>query len=184
VEMLVQIAILEKNVETLVDVAMRGMESDQPNALAYSAIVFTRLNRRVHALRCFVKLAGSPFTYLAEPTVSLLLRNLEGVNPVVREVIREEFRPSEKPPETFAELMAAAKGHLVVGEEARAIEFAIRAIAENELTFKVALDVFVYATYLAGSDEFGGRVSDAIRAKYPQYELLPESTEEYLPQMD
>jgi hypothetical protein len=178
VEMLIAIAILDGKVDAVKEVAKRAATCEQPIAVAYCCVVFVRLGLRLPALRCYLKVTGSFGAYLAAPSIAAMVAGLGAANPIVRGVITEEYKPISGPPRTAEELFADGRGKMVLGDVQGAVDSLTRAATQFELPFKKALEIFVFATVLAGNEEVRVSVGDAIREKYPQYELLPEHTED------
>ncbi len=68
-----------------------------------------------------------------------------------------------------------------MGDTATGEDLLLRAVAEGNLYFNKALEVYVYATVLSGNEGIKAKVSEALVAKYPAFEFdfkvvdMPES---------
>lgn len=182
VEMYIQIAIMEGKKDEMKDLALRAMKCGQPAALAYSCVVFSSLNMRLQALKCFLQLKGSPYAYLAQPAMKVMMEknaNDEKVSALVREVMREEYHAIETEPQTFEELFAAARGEWALGNTKAANELLLKVVNGETLPFKKALEVYVFATCLSACEEIKTTIGGALTSKYPQFEFALECTDEY-----
>ena len=182
VEMLIEIAIMEGKKNEMKDIALRAMHCGEPIALAYSCVILSGLDMRLPALKCFKQLKGSPFAFLAQPAMKLMIENNvnnEKVAPLVREVLKEEYHALDQQPQNFAEFFAAARGEWSIGNTTAATDLLLKAISSETVSFKKALDLYVFATVLSGNDDIKSKVSAAITAKYPTFQFQLECTDEY-----
>jgi tetratricopeptide (TPR) repeat protein len=184
VEMLLALALQAGEIQQAKPIAVKGIECGEPIAIAYSAVALAKAGATIPALRGYLKLSGLPAAYLAAPTIARMMAEITTAPPVIQEVANEEYRPITEPPRTCEELLADGKGKIIDGDNT-GIDSILKAVDDFSLSFRNALNLYVYATAIAGKPEVAERVGARIRAKYPQYELDPEHTEdpEYKPSM-
>ncbi|KAH0789945.1 TPR Domain containing protein [Histomonas meleagridis] len=170
IEMLLSLSIKDKKEKEAKPIAMRSL-SCTPQAMAMGCVIFCANKMIVQALKCFCKLSDTPYIYTASPAMEKLMKESNTWHEMVKQVVNEEYKENKKTPQTFDEIYASARGNVFIGQYKEAKVMLLKAIDENEIEFKKALDVYVFATKLCADEDMGNEVAKALKAKYPKYEF-------------
>jgi hypothetical protein len=110
---------------------------------------------------------------MAQAGIEKILVGLDEVPELVREVVKEEYQPIGRDPETFDELWCSARGKMAMDDAAGSVADAVKAVSGFEITFKKALEVYVWATILSANEDAKERIGGLLKEKYPTFEFDP-----------
>lgn len=170
IEKLLSLNIKEKKEKESKEIAMRSMNSTL-NAIAMGCVIFCSNKMIIQALKCYVKLIDTPYIYIALPAIKELMKEIKSFPEIIQTIVNEEYKECTKEAKTFDEIYALSKGYAFIGDYQNAKELLVNAINNNEIEFKKALDVYVFAKFLTNDDSFKNEVNNALRTKYPKFEF-------------
>ncbi|KAK8878244.1 hypothetical protein M9Y10_005009 [Tritrichomonas musculus] len=180
IEMLLTIAIKDNkhNDKDTKEIAKRSLVGGKPRALYMACIIFAQEKLIMPALRCFLKIADTPFVFAAIPEMKTLMANKDSIDKKLLPIVEKEYHEIDRQPSTFFELFYAAKGQWAIGNIEEALKLLNRAIDEHTVRFKDALELYVFATILSGNDQIKTEVERKLKEKYPSFEFDIEEEKE------
>ena len=180
IEMLLTIYIKDnkQNDKETKEIAKRSLVGGKPRALYMACIIFAQEKLVMPALRCFLKIADTPFVFAAIPQMSILMADKEKIDKKLLPVVNQEYHEVTRQPSTFLELFYSAKGQWAIGNNDEALKLLLRAINEHTVLFKQALEIYVFATILSGNEKIKTDVAAKLKEKYPSFEFDLEEEKE------
>ena len=177
IEMLLTLAIKDKKTDDAKEIAKRALNGNIPRALYIACIIFCANRNSLPALRCFLKLKDTPYIYGAIPSIEKLVKDIDSFDPRIQHLIKSEYHPHDKEPTTYHDFYYSGFGKWAIGQINEAKSDFNKAIEEFSISFKEALDLYVFLTITSGNSEFS-ELSKKLETKYPEYEFLPDKETE------
>ncbi|OHT09661.1 TPR Domain containing protein [Tritrichomonas foetus] len=174
IEKLLIFAIKDKKQAESKEIAQRALNGIEPKALYMACVIFAANKIPLPALRCYLKVLNTQYAFGAAPAMKKLMCEINSFDQKVQPILTELYKPLEKEPLTYSELMYAGKGHWAIGEKAEAKKLLLKATEEHDVSFKEALELYVFASIESGEEDLKTEICGKLKEKYPHFEFDPE----------
>jgi len=169
---ILRMGIMEQEKTYSKEVALRSLNSGDPELLALCIVVFSWFNLVIPALKCYLKIQNTPYKYMAQLHMNKMVSEaLEKSNPIVQKVLMENPICGDMNPIGFEDYFSLSQGKSFFGDYSGSLQDMVHLITNFDFGFKKALKIFEFATIESKNPIMETEISSLLKSKYPMYQF-------------